>query len=172
MARTNDYTYKINPSTPISGCNNLNNAQDGSDLKDLTKIPPYDLYGTSTVNQTNANDYQQSWLYSQYSTTYNPTGSTSAQNGYQLAIAGWNLVDNTGLKIRSQSAMSSIYIYTIGYQGTGGTDDELLRRLANTPDATSYNAAKPIGQYVQAWTVSDLVAAFNTVAGAILRLAK
>ena len=172
MARTNDYTYKINPSTPISGCNNLNDAQDGSDLKDLTKIPPYDLYGTSTVNQTNANDYQQSWLYSQYSTTYNPTGSTSAQNGYQLAIAGWNLVDNTGLKIRSQSAINSIYIYTIGYQGTGGTDNELLRRLANTPDATSYNAAKPIGQYVQAWTVSDLVAAFNTVAGAILRLAK
>ena len=172
MARTNDYTYKINPTTPTSGCNNLNNAEDGTDLKDLTKIPPYDLYGTSTVNQTNATDYQYSWLYNQYSTTYNPTGSTSAQNGYQLAIAGWNLVDNTGLKIRSQTAINSIYIYTIGYQGNGGTDNALLQRLANQSDSSSYNSAQPIGQYVQAWTTADLVAAFNTVAGAILRLAK
>ena len=68
--------------------------------------------------------------------------------------------------------MNSIYIYTIGYQGDGGTDNELLRRLANESDATSYNSTQPVGQYVQAWTTSDLVAAFSTVAGAILRLAK
>jgi hypothetical protein len=169
MARTNDYTYNINPTTPVSGCKHLQNAEDGTDLKDLTNIPAYDLYGVSTASTANA--YQNSLLYSQYTTVYNPTGSTAAQNGYQMAIAAWTLTDNAGATIRAQTAMNSVYIYTIGYQGDGGTDNELLRRLANESDATSYNAAQPVGQYVQAWTTSDLVAAFSTVAASILRLA-
>ena len=180
MARTNDYQNAINPSTPITNCNNLSNQDDGTDLSDITQIPAYDLYGTHTDNQTNANDYQNSWLYGQYTTAYTPTGTVgsgrssrpAAKDAYQLAIAAWNLTDNTGLKVRTQTGMNSIYIYTIGYQGDGGTDNELLRRLANESDATSYNSTQPVGQYVQAWTTSDLVAAFSTVAGDILRLAK
>jgi len=180
VARTNDYQSAINPSTPITSCNNLNNRDDGTDLDDLTQIPAYDLYNTHTDNQTNATDYQYSWLYGQYSTIYSPTSNVTygrntrpaVQDPYQLAIAAWNLTDNTGLTIRSQTGMNPVYIYTIGYEGDGGTDTALLNRLANTQISTAYNAAQPVGQFVDASTTSDLVAAFQTVAGAILRLAK
>jgi Flp pilus assembly protein TadG len=178
MARTNDYTYAINPSTPITGCNNLKNKDTGSDLADFTQIPPYDLYKNSTTDA----GYTNSWLYSQYATAYTPTATsiscgrscthTAAQDAYQLAIAGWNAIDNAGNTVRSQTAMNTIYIYTIGYEGDGGTDQGLLNRLANTQSSTSYNAAQPVGQFVDASTTTDLVAAFETVAGAILRLAK
>ena len=138
MARTNDYTYAINPSTPITGCNNLKNKDTGSDLADFTQIPPYDLYKNSTTDA----GYTNSWLYSQYATAYTPTATsiscgrscthTAAQDAYQLAIAGWNAIDNAGNTVRSQTAMNTIYIYTIGYEGDGGTDQGLLNRLANT----------------------------------------
>ncbi|MDQ1473515.1 MAG: hypothetical protein QOJ99_4995, partial [Bryobacterales bacterium] len=169
MRNPNGDVNVISPSTPVTNCAYLKGVgQDGStstDLTDLQKIPTYDLYNNSTTNTA----YIQSWIYQQSSVAYDPTKATSQ---YHLGIACWNAADNAGSTIRKQTVMNPIAIYTIGYTGNGGVDTSLLKRLANTQDASSYNRNEPTGVYVQVNQPSDLLPAFYTVASAILRLAK
>ena len=169
LANTTDYNTKINPATPITNCPNLNNTRDGTDLNDLSKIPMYDLYNTSTDKRVGdgTNGYYQSYLYKTYGNAFTHTPSS---NGYQLALAAWSATDNAGYNIRTQTTMNPIYILTIGY--TDQVDAELLRRLANDPSATSYDATQLKGQYYYAGTNTDIAAAFKSVASALLRLAQ
>jgi len=159
----------ISPATPIAGCAYLQakGIPNGTktDLTDLAHIPTYDLYNNSTTDPF----YTQSWLYQQTPVTYDPTQVTSQ---YHLGIASWNAADNAGTTIRTQTAMSPIIIYTIGYTGDGGVDTALLERLANSQGSPSYNATQPTGVYVVANSSADVLAAFYTVASSILRLAK
>jgi Flp pilus assembly protein TadG len=160
---TGDET-ESSPSAALSGCGNLGNNNRNFNLNDLSKIPPYDIYG----NSTSGNAY----IYS--SLDYNGTGYNSNQPtvGYQLALAAWNATDNVGQTIRSQTAMGPIYIYTIGYTGDGGTDAGLLNRLANTQVSTSFNPSQPVGMYVQVDSANELSSAFAAVASSMLRLAQ
>jgi hypothetical protein len=66
----------------------------------------------------------------------------------------------------------NITIFTIGYTGNGGVDTDLLKRIANTRDSTNYHTNWKTGIYVAASDADGLQRAFQTVASAILRLAK
>ena len=159
----------VSPTTPVTGCAYLHGVgQDGStntDLTDLAKIPAYDFYNNSSTNAF----YAQSWIYQKFRVTYDPTKATSQ---YHLGIAAWNLADNAGTTIRTQTAMNPIAIYTIGYTGNGGVDTALLERLANNLGSAGYNATQPTGVYVVANSSADVLTAFYTVASSILRLSQ
>ncbi len=48
----------------------------------------------------------------------------------------------------------------------------IMKRVANTMDANTYNAAQPAGKFVYAANASDLDSAFSAIASEILRLTK
>ena len=90
-----------------------------------------------------------------------------------MGAACWNATDAIGKTIRSQTGMNQIQIFTIGYTGNApGTDIGLLKRLANTPDSTSFIATQPRGKFYQVNTTDQLAAAFDAVASSLLRLAQ
>jgi len=149
------------PSTAITNCWALGNFG-GFTLDDLKQIPPTDIYGTST----NGTGYIYSSL-DYNGTTYDPTKPSS---GYHLALGALNATDNIGKTIRSQTAMSNVAIYTIGFTGNGGTDAGLLKRLANTQDSTSFDPTQATGMYIEVSDPSQLSAAFYEVASSLLRL--
>lgn len=146
-------------SSSTNNCSHLN----GTDVADLQRLPPTDLYGTST----GGTDWNKSLLYKTFSTSYN---SNQPGNGYNVALASWNAVDNVAKRILADTTIS-IAIYCIGYTGNGGVDDVLLKRVANTLDSGAYDATRASGMYVAAADSNALQAAFSTVASEILRLA-
>lgn len=162
------------PST--AGCGNGNLP---TSLNDLRRIPARDIYG----NSTDGTGYTNSTI-AYNGTAYDPTKITSSNSQeriYHVTLASWNAVDNVGQTIRKDANLAkragdatnlNIAIYVIGYQGNGGTDAVLLKRLANTQDSTSYDATQPSGLYVEATDSTGLAQAFQTVASELLRLAK
>jgi len=146
--------------TPVNGCTHLND----TDLADLYRIPPQDLYG----NSTNGTAYTQGLLYSLYGVTYD---NTKVDNGYHVALASWNAVDNVAKAIMADNTLR-VAIYCIGYTGNGGVDAALLKRIANTLDSGAHNNNWATGIYVSANDNAAMQNAFNTVASEILRLAK
>jgi Flp pilus assembly protein TadG len=153
------------PTGNVAGCSGLQNGGFGT-LTDLSRIPQYDVYSTSTDSRDNG--YQGS------TSVYNGTAydSTQPTNPVHLGIAIWNATDNIGKTIRTQNGMNPIKILTIGYTGNGGTDAVLLNRLANTAISTSYVATEPNGSYHQVDNANQLGPVFAQVAGSVLRLAK
>ena len=146
--------------TPVNGCTHL----DDTDLGDLSRIPPKDLYGIST----NGTDYTESLLYNTFNVHYD---NTKPSNGYHVALASWNAVDNVAKAILADNTLR-IAIYCIVYTGNGGVDAALLKRVANTLDSGAHNNNWETGMYVSADDNVALQNAFNTVASEILRLAK
>ena len=155
----------INPKTPITSCTHLQATQKDNDLDDLRQIPPNDYWGNSTSDGT---AYQASVLYNNFKTTYS---STNLDNGYHLGIAAWNATDNAAKRILADTNLN-VTIYTIGYTGDGGVDTALLKRLANTKDCGIHNTSWQTGLYEAAADTNGLALAFQTVASAILRLAR
>jgi hypothetical protein len=133
-------------------------------MSGLKKIPPKDYYGASTSGTA----YSNGILYQKYKVIYDPN---QPDNGYHAGLASWNAVDNTAQRILADANMN-IAIYCIGYTGNGGVDAALLKRVANTQNATSYNTSYQTGIYVEAADTAGLNNAFNTVASEILRPAQ
>jgi hypothetical protein len=136
----------------------------GSDMSGLAIIPPQDYYG----NSTSGTAYTQGVLYTTYGIGYDATKPT---NGYQMGLASWNVADNTAQRILKDST-SNVAIYTIGFTGNGGIDAALLKRMANTQDADSYNSNYPSGLFVTASDAQSLQQAFGQVASEVLKLSK
>ncbi len=116
---------------PMTNCQHIGGSGSlgsGTDMSGLTKIPPVDYYGNSTTGTA----YTQGVLYQKYNITYD---STKPTNGYHVGLASWNLVDNTAQAILKDTTMN-VAIYCIGFTGNGGVDAALLKRVANTQDAT------------------------------------
>ena len=157
--------YLINPTKPVNNCSYLKATQNNGDLNDLRQIPPQDAWGNSTSDGT---AYKASVAYANFKTTYS---STNLSNGYHLAIACWNATDNAAQRILADTNMN-VTIFTIGYTGDGGVDTALLKRLANTKDSTNHTASWQTGLYEAASDTNGLALAFQTVASAILRLAR
>jgi Flp pilus assembly protein TadG len=168
------------PSAALTNCGSGNLQSSGGggfSLGALKSVPDYTIYGVSTGSTSNA--YQYATLDQPNGTsttpysgvTYNPSSLTNVNT---VPIAAWNAVDNLGNTIRSQTAMNSITIYTIGYSGDGGVDAAVLNRLANTAAAppSGSNSSQPIGQYVQVNSTTDLASAFQLIASYILHLSK
>ncbi len=101
----------------------------------------------------------------------NDTSLTEAEAG---PIAK-NVVDNLARAIRKEPTLQ-VRIHTIGYNGTGGTDQDVLERLANCDGCPSVDpidaadAAQAKGLYVAASNSAELMQAFLDIAGFIGRL--
>jgi len=166
-----------NPSNAITSCRGLNYGGDDdiSTDTDLAKIPPQDIYGNSTggtAYQWGRLSYNGGTPYAQNTTTFD---STNLDDGYHLAAAAWNATDYIGNVIRAQTAMNPIRIYTIGYDGDGGTDVALLQKLANRASDTNpapVVTSQPVGDYRLCHTATDINGAFADIASGLLRLAQ
>ena len=178
--QTSVTNWLINGSEPVIGSPPSANCAYVSNQanipSDLT-IPTVDLYGNSTTGSTTAPytalDYQQSEIWGNECNN----GSRTALNlshtadACQVGLASWNAVDMAGKLIRSDTTLLPI-IYCMGYEGNGGDDPALMRRLSNVNVAsnTVFDSTKPQGMYLQIATVNDIKPAFQNVLAEILRL--
>jgi hypothetical protein len=106
---------------------------------------------------------------------------TRVDRDYHWGLAIWNSVDSAATRIRTDvnrvnrggdTQSMQITIFAIGYQGNGGTDDGLLKRVANDKSASSYDGTQATGRYIAAADKNALAAAFDTLASIILRLSQ
>jgi Flp pilus assembly protein TadG len=179
-------------------CNNNSTtttaANGWSFMGNLTAMPSKDKYGYPLSPNKNPTGVVDGYKYSSVvgyvspgtASVYNGTDwvTTQPTNNYQWGLAAWNEVDNVAEAIRSDSNFAnrpsdankmSITIYTIGYTGDGGTDNGLLQKIANVQGCkiggnNCFNNTQQMGQYAQADNSAQIGAAFNNVAGSILRL--
>ena len=175
-----------NPITPFAGCTHMYGTSGGvynlkSSSSDVARIPNADYYGNSLITS----GYTNSSITGGGAVTSIYDGSTAlsqtTMKDYHWGLAMWNAVDNAAVNIRTDANKAnragdtntmSIQIFTIGYTGNGGTDDGLLKRVANDKLSSSYDATQPTGQYIQATNTTALANAFSTIASEILRLSK
>jgi hypothetical protein len=83
-----------------------------------------------------------------------------------------NLTINTAALARGDANLNA-RIYSIGLGGDPTSyqaDHELMRNVANDPEAVSYNNTQPTGLYVYAPDPAQLHKAFQRVASEITRL--
>jgi von Willebrand factor type A domain/Putative Flp pilus-assembly TadE/G-like len=185
MANAGGDTKYPNPQTPFAGCTSMmsqTTSVNSSLFNSFSKIPASDKYG----NALNGAGYKTSHmvggtkgLTSIYTgTNFNASKPTDS---YQWGLAMWNAADSAAQRIRTDANLANrpgdtqnmaIEIFAIGYTGTDGTDDALLRRIANDKSATGYDPTQPTGLYIGAADKDALAAAFATIASAILRLAQ
>lgn len=136
-------------------------------MVELLKIPSFDYWNNSTDDSINSTAYKGSSYYGGLS--YAPGSPNNVSN---IGVASWNATDSAGWRIHNDAGLK-VTIYVIAYTGTNGTPDtDLLKRLANTADSTSYNTSYQVGQYVEGSDAAGLAQAFQTVAASILRLAQ
>ncbi len=80
-----------------------------------------------------------------------------------------NAADDAAHQIRNDG----IIIYTIGLDGNGGFDGNLLERVANDPSyPNTYVPSQPAGKYYYSPNAGQLGAAFNSIASEILRISQ
>jgi hypothetical protein len=82
-----------------------------------------------------------------------------------------NLTINTAARARQSSLKTRIYSIGLGGETNSyPADHELMRSVANDPEAASYNNLQPTGLYVYAPDPTQLHKAFQRVASEITRL--
>jgi hypothetical protein len=150
---------------------------------DLAQIPTKDMYGNDLTGTGCSNSHIVDTA-GHVNSVYNGTALNRAKvtDDYHWGLAMWNAVDSAASRIRADANQAgrpgdvqnmSIAIYTIGYMGNaGGTDDGLLKRVANDKTSTSYNATQQTGRYIAASDTNQLANAFDTLASIILRLSQ
>ena len=171
-----------NPTTPYTGCTGMYNNKPGN-FNYEKFIPTTDAWGNAlqTSGYTNSHITGGS-VASVYTGTAANWTSSGAGEEYNWGLAIWNSVDNAAKNIRTDANLANrtgdtsgnmnIAIYAIGYTGTTGADDGLLMRVANDKSAAGYDSTQRTGIYVSAGDKVGLGNAFNTIASAILRLAR
>ncbi|WP_454720333.1 MULTISPECIES: VWA domain-containing protein [Cupriavidus] len=114
-------------------------------------------------NAHNAADQQ----YPIYPTSvpYTVTSTYSAQNVYYAAT-------NVPVEMASYLRDNNVYIFTLGLDGNGGFDENLLKNMANTTDAPLYNKNQTSGVYCYAKTIDNLKPCFSKLASEILRISR
>jgi hypothetical protein len=176
-----------NPSTPYTGCTSMyaddDNAENTSLPGFLTQIPASDRYGNSLTG----NGYTNSHIVKSNGTTSSVYSNGVAldrshvDRDYHWGLAVWNSVDSAAARIRADVNRPNrggdlqnmaITIFTIGYLGNGGTDDGLLKRVANDKSAAGYDNTQSTGRYIPASDKNALANAFDTLASIILRLSQ
>jgi hypothetical protein len=146
---------------------------------DLSGMPAADVYGNATAGTYSVNNPNAPYN----GTAANLTSVTSPQ---MIEVGSTNVLDNEGIKIRTNGALKPA-IYTIALEGTSPGDPPdtlILRKLANDPTMESdpdptaqafyqQQKAQSRGYFVDAPDPSQLCAAFNAIATQIVvRLAK
>ena len=202
LQNPNDDEAALYVATPLAGCASApwGNSPSPSALMDpagdLHFLPHSDMWGNA-INNTN---YTNSHFVDASGNTVSPNPTypgtvgtaldrdithwtTGALKDYHFRLAAWNAADSAGLRIRTDanrniaggradSQAMAFTIYTIGYLGSGGLDDGLLKRIANDTTSTSYVASQGTGLYIPAANQAQLDAAFQKVAAMILRLSR
>lgn len=180
--------------TPETGANfagcvtsNFQNSNSFSYSSYLSKIPSTDKYGndmTGTVSGVYSAIYKNSAIVNGATNSeYNGTAfnASSVTSQYQWGLAMWNAAASAAYRARTDANLGkrpgdtqnmTVAIYSIGYTGNGGTDNGLLKIIANDKASAVYDATQPTGMYVQASDSKTLSTAFATIASAILRLAQ
>jgi hypothetical protein len=137
----------------------------GGATRDIAYYPTTDLYG----NRTNTG-YKPVQLISggPYDGFLRPDDATTRLN------AAINAVDHAAVRIRNKELNSSmpVQVFCIGLGGAGAAEHELLKRIANTADSSSYDSNAPTGAYAFAPTPAQLITAFQRVGGEVLHLSK
>lgn len=111
------------------------------------------------------------------------TGSQITNTRCNVNKAARNMVENAantarnqGIYVHSAALGAAVNNPETNFSGGCSTNSEvgvtILKRLANTTDSTSYNAAQPTGIYVSAATIAQCDDAFSKIASEILRLTK
>jgi hypothetical protein len=104
------------------------------------------------------------------------TGSGTIGVSDTITNAGLNALDYAAQRARDDSISRNLNVvtYAIGLGNSpGGVDDNLLRRVANDPNATGfYDGSKPSGLYISAPTTSQLNQAFSRIASDVLRISR
>ena len=130
--------------------------------EDIAFIPDTDLWGNSILGYKPLDVFPPGHAYA---------GRTRVDSPLTVVYASTNAADDAARRIRNDRAFSPI-IYSIGLGGDGWVDHDFLKRVANDPQASSFDATKPAGLYVYAPNAGQLGSAFNRIASEILRLAK
>ena len=109
------------------------------------------------------------------------TGSPVSNTRCNVNKAARNMLENVANMARSQSikihtialgaAVNTLEINFCAY-AANEVGSSILKRLANTVDANTHNAAQPVGLYVWAENSSELDNAFSSIASEILRLSR
>ncbi|GJG93709.1 VWA domain-containing protein [Cupriavidus pauculus] len=101
-----------------------------------------------------------------------PKTVTAAADSKSIAQNIFNASYNVPLAMASSLRTQGVYIFTLGLGGNGSLDADLLKRMANTADATGYNKNQPTGIYCYAATINDLRPCFSKLASEILRISQ
>jgi len=186
------YGNAIDNTAAVTGCLSLAHADATNNnslsyaythYQDLAKLPAWDFYGNNLTALGNGYTYSTATSFpTGTSYTGNVSGVGDSALGQQLNIAAWNAVDNAANRIRSDIGTDpsnvNPTIYTIGYSGTGGTDDMLLARVANDPNqstygsGSAYNQTQAAGQYFPVSDNNAIVDAFNKIGSILLNLSR
>jgi len=187
MAHGGDDAATPNPTTPYAGCTSIYANDDTSENVNLpgllTQIPSKDRYGNILTGggYTNSHIVKSNGATSSVYTSGVPLDRTKVNRDYHWGLAIWNSVDSAANRIRADvnrvnrggdTQDMQISIFAIGYQGNGGTDDGLLKRVANDKSAVGYDGTQATGRYIAAADKNALAAAFDTMASIILRLSQ
>jgi hypothetical protein len=181
MSNAGEDATSPNPSTPFNNCNGLSGSRiNDSNDTDFATIPTKDRYGNSLTGTAYTNSAMVGGdITSVFTGTH--LDRTKKTSEYHWGLALWNAADSAAANIRADVNLANrpgdiqnmqVGIYTIGYIGSAGNDEGLLKRIANDKRSSSYDASKPTGLYVPASSPSALSAAFDTIASVILRLAQ
>ena len=156
---------------------------------------PYQLFvidqrTSSQVNYTNiltlpATDYTGTVNLASFNNARSLTGSPVTNSWCDLNMAARNMVENIANAARGGSGNAAVTIYSIGLgqrlrtnevsncaYGASEYGENILKRVANTPDSDRYQASQPTGLYVWAADASQLNSAFQKVRSAVLRLSQ
>lgn len=177
----------LNPATATGCADLIQPGHIGTATHDFRKIPSMDMWGNSMTGTayTTASQFVDASGHAITNPLYNGhtvLDQTQPTEGYHWALSFWNAADDSARRVRidvnkpnrvpPDPTTMGVAIYVIGYEGNGGVDHGLLRRIANDKLSTSYNINQPTGIYVPAANRTELQNAFNTIYTAILRLAK
>lgn len=147
----------LDPISYLNGC--YMNSNLANMYQDIARFPYKDYWGNRTAGFSGAE-----------SVTY-----TSMNNRRNLANVSMNTLLDQASKIKSNATLQPV-IYAIGLApktGDYSIDEAFMKRIANSPDSTTYNSSQSTGLYIYV-DLNDqanaLQEAFNRIASEILRL--
>ncbi len=130
--------------------------------QDVDYMPALDWWGNSTSG------------YKQYTAAQlNAQGFPRVDVPTAITFASTNVADAAARAIRSDQTYRPV-IYVIGLGGTvqEPLDQDFLQRVANVPQASSFDPTQPQGYYAYAPNAGQLGSAFQTIASQILHISQ
>ncbi len=144
----------------------------GSFVNDVAYLPSTDAFGNATDTSVLGGTGFPKAVTRYSSGTY--SGKIVVNNLQTLENAGINTLDNAAQRARADAASAGMpyVVYTIGLGNSGGVNDELLKRVANDPNALAHSSTYTDGLYIYIPDTAHLSAAFATIASDTLRISK